>query len=78
MKKLITTSIVLLCLGSISFAQTAKNSVTAPPRYKGANTEKNKSAAAKPQSLKALLTSTNKNSEPVAQPEVSLPATKQN
>ena len=78
MKKLITTSIVLLCLGSVSFAQTAKSSVTAPPKSNGAKTEKNKMAAATPQSLKGLVTSSNRNTAPVAQPEVSLPAQKQN
>ena len=78
MKKLITTSIILLCLGSVSFAQNAKTSASATPKYKGAHTEKNRTAAAQPQSLKALLNSTNKNTAPVAQPEVSLPAQKQN
>lgn len=78
MKKLITLSIVLLCLGGVSFAQTAKTSVSAPPKSKGPHTEKNKTATAQNLSLKAALTSTTGNITTGVQPEVSLPVQKQN
>lgn len=73
MKKLISTSIVLLCLGSVSFAQTAKSSAPTHARSKGA-----KATTAKVKSLKEMQISSEKNSVQVVRPEVALPVQKQN
>ena len=82
MKKLITASILLLCLGNTSFAQTAKASTAAAPKARMAQAEKlrqEKIIQAK-KANNALLqrSAASTATTPIALPEVSLPVTKQN